>query len=313
MEHLLGIGRPEGLGAALAVDASGNVFVAGISNSTWDSPVVPFHAQSDGFLAKLSGSGTLLWNTFLGVGNDSANSVAVDGSGNVCVGGDCTASWGNPINPYAGGSNDLYLAKVSDNGVLQWNTFLAVHTTRQCLRRISSVSTARRHRSPRAAPRLSLSSGRRKATQQFFCLGAAVRRLPAHFAFRGWHRGIRPFLSPPWDMESLASRASFAHASPYAHGFRQISQRRSAHTFARHPTRAPPPLFRFSPSPPPRFPPPLPACRRDFTPRTERSPDFARRIFSIQRFAILEPESLLPPMSMRPLASYRHLARAVSA
>ncbi len=42
----------------------------------------------------------------------------------MCVGGDCTASWGNPINPYAGGSNDLYLAKVSDNGVLQWNTFL---------------------------------------------------------------------------------------------------------------------------------------------------------------------------------------------
>ena len=53
-------------GSAIAVDASGNVYVGGYSNGTWGSPVRAYTAGYDAFAAKLDSAGNLLWNTFLG-------------------------------------------------------------------------------------------------------------------------------------------------------------------------------------------------------------------------------------------------------
>ena len=67
----------------------------------------------------------LSWNTFLGSsGDDSANSIALDSSGNMYVVGYSNASWGSPIRPYAGNNYDAFVAKLSANGTLLWNTFL---------------------------------------------------------------------------------------------------------------------------------------------------------------------------------------------
>jgi len=116
-------------GAAIAVGTSGNIYVAGGSWATWGSPVRPFAGDEDAFVAKLSGSGALQWNTFLGGSGgecfgDSAGAIAVDTSGNIYVAGYSPGTWGSPVRPFGGGNGDAFAAKLNGSGVLQWNTFL---------------------------------------------------------------------------------------------------------------------------------------------------------------------------------------------
>ena len=94
-----GSGDDEGYG--VAVDGTGNVYVAGTSHASWGSPVRAFSGGiDDAFAAKLDANGNLTWNTFLGgTGNDEGSGVAVDGSGNVYVTGFSTASWGHRLPP----------------------------------------------------------------------------------------------------------------------------------------------------------------------------------------------------------------------
>ena len=82
------------LGNAIALDASGSIYVVGYTYST-DFPVTGGAIQTanaggcDAFLFKLSPSGdTLLYATYLGgSGADTASGVALDSSGNVYLGG----------------------------------------------------------------------------------------------------------------------------------------------------------------------------------------------------------------------------------
>jgi hypothetical protein len=64
------------------------------------------------------------WNTFLGsAAYDYADDIAVDENGDIYVVGCGYATWGTPLNPYAGGA-DVYVVKLNENGVLQWSTFM---------------------------------------------------------------------------------------------------------------------------------------------------------------------------------------------
>ncbi len=126
-------------GYAIAIDGSGNLYVAGESSNTWGSPVRPYSGGfSDAFVAKLSGDGSLIWNTFLGSDySDSGYGLAVDGSGNVYVVGKSNAAWScSPIpctvRPYTPpgvfpsnpGLDDAFVAKLGSDGSLTWNTFV---------------------------------------------------------------------------------------------------------------------------------------------------------------------------------------------
>ena len=113
------------IGASIAVDGSGNVYVAGWSGATWGSPVrAHYGSGDDAYAAKLDNNGNLIWNTFLGgSGSESGACIAVDGSGNVYVTGNSSATWGSPVRAYAG-TGDAYAAKLDNNGNLIWNTFL---------------------------------------------------------------------------------------------------------------------------------------------------------------------------------------------
>ena len=113
-----GSDRPEGI----AVDGSGNLFVAGHSDGTWGAPVRTYSGDLDIFAARFTSAGILQWNTFLGgVGWDVGTDVALGAGGSVYVSGD-QASWGAPLSSGGGGG----VARLSQaDGTLQWNTFVA--------------------------------------------------------------------------------------------------------------------------------------------------------------------------------------------
>lgn len=108
----------------VALDASGNVYVAGGASASWGTPVRPFVSGGDAFAAKLTSNGALIWNTFLGGnGSDSGMAIAVDLNGNVYTAGFSDTTWGSPDRPFSAGF-DVFAAKVDPNGALLWNTFL---------------------------------------------------------------------------------------------------------------------------------------------------------------------------------------------
>ena len=113
-------------GWGIAVDSSGNVYVAGLSKATWGSPVRVYTGTDDAFAARLNGAtGALVWNTFLGgAGSDNGRGITVDGSGNVYVAGFSTATWGSPVRAYMGGTDAFATGLNGATGALVWNTFL---------------------------------------------------------------------------------------------------------------------------------------------------------------------------------------------
>jgi len=112
------------IGTGIAVDNGWRVYVTGTSNRTWGSPVLPFAGSADAFVVKLSNSGALTWNSFLGSSaDDSGRSIAVDDSGNSYECGTSSASWGTPVRGFAGGQ-DAQIAELGTSGALIWNTFV---------------------------------------------------------------------------------------------------------------------------------------------------------------------------------------------
>ncbi|MEN6425148.1 MAG: SBBP repeat-containing protein [Phycisphaerales bacterium] len=78
-------------GYSIAVDASDNALVTGYTASAdwvWGGFDTDFDGSGDGFIVKLSPSGSHLWSTYLGgSGNDWGCGIAADSSGNVFVTG----------------------------------------------------------------------------------------------------------------------------------------------------------------------------------------------------------------------------------
>lgn len=119
----------------IALDAAGNVYVAGPTVST-DFPGTASGFQpanaggTDAWAAKLSPSGGLLWATYLGgSADDEATAVAVDGSGAVYLTGDTTSSNFPTVKAYqgafAGGAHDIMAAKIGPDGTkLVYSTYL---------------------------------------------------------------------------------------------------------------------------------------------------------------------------------------------
>ncbi|MBN1690124.1 MAG: SBBP repeat-containing protein [Dehalococcoidia bacterium] len=112
-------------GNAIAVDAMGNIYVAGTSNAAWGNPLRAYSGNGDAFVAKLNTSGALIWLTFLGGSeSDQGNGIILDRNGYVCVTGTSHDTWGSPVRQFPGGIYQPFVARLSNNGALQWNTFL---------------------------------------------------------------------------------------------------------------------------------------------------------------------------------------------
>lgn len=130
--YLGGAGQDEG--RAVAVDASGNVYVGGATYSSNFPTLSAFQTMNaggqDGFLAKFSAGGSRLYSTLLGgQSDDRVNAVAVDASGQLYAAG-ATASANFPVvagafQPVSGGGQDAFVTKVSAAGnQLVYSTYL---------------------------------------------------------------------------------------------------------------------------------------------------------------------------------------------
>jgi len=129
-------GSQEDDGTAIQLDAAGNAYVTGYTDSSNFPTVNAFQSAFggggyDAFVAKLDGSGSaLVYSTYLG-GNDEddAYAVAVDAGGNAYVAG-TTASANFPVvnsfqANHAGGSYDAFVSKLNPAGsALVYSTFL---------------------------------------------------------------------------------------------------------------------------------------------------------------------------------------------
>jgi hypothetical protein len=125
-----------GLGSAIAVNASGNAYVTGITFSS-GFPTTPsafqttFGGNADGFVTKLNGVGSgLLYSTYLGGSDfDQGTGIALDASGNAYVTGDTESSnfpttAGGFQTTYRG-SGDFFVSKVNASGsALAYSSYL---------------------------------------------------------------------------------------------------------------------------------------------------------------------------------------------
>ena len=117
-------------GYGIAVDASGNALVTGLTSSSGWIAVgydATHNGSGDAFVAKLSPGGTHLWSTYLGGSStDEGRGIAVDASGNVLVTGSTNSSgWtagGHDITH--NGDMDAFVAKLSPTGAHLWSTYL---------------------------------------------------------------------------------------------------------------------------------------------------------------------------------------------
>jgi hypothetical protein len=120
-------------GNAIAVDGSGNLYVAGDTQSA-NFPVLnavqgTIGGGMDAFVANLTSAGALSFSTFLGgAGNEHAGGLAVDGTGNLYVaGGTYSANFPlkTPLQAVHGGGQDAFLTKLAPGGSsILYSTYL---------------------------------------------------------------------------------------------------------------------------------------------------------------------------------------------
>jgi len=127
-------------GQGIALDGSGNIYVAIKSYEPWkgpsgESPINAFTGDPDDDVViniavlKLNSEGTYQWHTFFGADGVGVepSSIAVDGS-SIYVAGLCSGTWDGPtgqtpLNSYAGGDDDAFVLKLTSTGDYQWHTF----------------------------------------------------------------------------------------------------------------------------------------------------------------------------------------------
>ncbi len=120
-------------GYAVTSDASGNLYVAGYSDASWNGPgaKAPLNTHAgnhDIVVVKLNGTGAYQWHTFHGSNaTDYGNAITNDANGNLYVAGYSYATWNGPgsaapLNAHAG-NNDITVLKLNSAGAYQWHTF----------------------------------------------------------------------------------------------------------------------------------------------------------------------------------------------
>jgi hypothetical protein len=121
-------------GLASTVDAAGNVYLAGRSEST-NNIAAGGHqnanagGNNDAILVKFNSSGVRQWATYYGSsGDDAAYACTAEANGNIYLTGSTNSNtniaFGGYQNTYGGnGNSDAFLVKFNSSGVRQWATY----------------------------------------------------------------------------------------------------------------------------------------------------------------------------------------------
>ena len=127
------------LATAVAVDAGGNTYIAGDTQSSnfpvLHAPQTTFGGATDAFVTKLTSAGALAYSTFLGGSTaEHAGGIAVDSSGNMYVAGGTYSSnfpvVAGAIQPVNGGNQDVFVAKLAAAGSsIIYSTYLGGNGT----------------------------------------------------------------------------------------------------------------------------------------------------------------------------------------
>jgi hypothetical protein len=130
--YLGGAGADEGKG--IAVDASGDAFVTGYTESSNFPTINPLQSSLAGsanaFITEITpGGSALVYSTYLGGGGtDIGNGIALDSSGNIYVAGSTTSTnfpTVNPLQPSLAGSTNAFVGKIRSGGAaLIYSTYL---------------------------------------------------------------------------------------------------------------------------------------------------------------------------------------------
>ena len=130
-----GTGNDKASASGIAVDTSGNVYIAGSFWGEFDF-ADDFSGHSDlktsadmynAFVTKLSPSGDYFWTKRIGgAGNDGASGITVDAHDNVYVAGyfsesvNFAADFGGTSNKTSLGNTDIFVTKIDANGTYGW-------------------------------------------------------------------------------------------------------------------------------------------------------------------------------------------------
>ncbi|MFY8022138.1 MAG: T9SS type A sorting domain-containing protein [Bacteroidia bacterium] len=127
-------GSDADFGEEVVADSLGSVFMVGTTRSnngisTPGSMQPILGGGDDGFLAKFSNSGTLIWATYIGgVSTDNVYDVCIENTGSIYICGTTNSSSGIAFNSNhqsnrSGSVADAFLMKFSSNGVGLWGTY----------------------------------------------------------------------------------------------------------------------------------------------------------------------------------------------
>lgn len=121
----LGTAPDQTIAYGLAVDLSGNVFVAGSTQGDLDGNTSTSAPLNELFVTKYDSSGNKQWTKQLGTGsgNTTARAASLDSSGNLYVAGGTTGNLGGNT---AIGTTDFFAAKYDTAGNLIWTRQLGV-------------------------------------------------------------------------------------------------------------------------------------------------------------------------------------------
>ena len=126
-------GRGDDRASGIAVDSSGQIYIAGSTASTNFPLAAPIRATlggtRDAFVVKLTALGNvLIYSTYLGgSGYDAATAIAVNTAGNAFIAGDTQSTdfpLSTPVQAVLGGKMDAFITKLTPAGAISFSTYL---------------------------------------------------------------------------------------------------------------------------------------------------------------------------------------------